>query len=285
MTLLGFALAAALYLLSAAAGFRTRAIGRGGVVVVGDDGADPDGAQASAAASPRPIALLMGAGVLVHGLGLWGLHVEEPPIPLESFPAALSVIGLLVAFGFLVSMAAARVGTAGGWVALVAALFTLSAEVGLQLSVSAERATGGTLWSHAHVLLSAGGFSLLSLASLSGLGYLAKERSLRHPGEGRAIVLPSLESLDRAGSVTLSAGFALLTLGVITGFAWGIAAGATPWTGHAVLLLISWFVYLIPVGLRLVGREHGALPARGVVMSFALLLVSYIGVRVFGTVA
>lgn len=267
MTLLGHALAAALYLSAAVLGWRpARGVERG-----------------------SGVRWLLAAGAALHALGLYGMHLEQPPVPLESVPASLSLIGWLVSLAYLGALAAARVQSAGAWVALVAALFTLAAELGLQLGVAPSQPRAGlSLWSHAHVLLSTAGFSLLALASLSGAGYLAQERLLKRKSpRPRALgpELPSLESLDRAQHVTLSLGFVLLTLGVVTGFAWGIARGESLWTVHALFLLVAWLGYLFPVALRLVRHQHGPRPALGAVFGFALLAFSYLGVRVLGSVA
>ncbi len=213
------------------------------------------------------------------------MHLAVPPVPLESVPAAFSLIGWCAAVGYLLALPFARLGGIGAWIGLVAAAFTLLAEIGLQLGGAGDTPRGG-LWSHAHVLLSTGGFAVLTLSSLAGLGYLAKERALkRKSGAPRGPELPPLESLDRVEHLTLSLGFVLLTLGVVTGFVWGLDRQASPWTGHALFLLASWAVYLVPVGLRLVRHQHGPAPARGVVVCFAVLAFSYIGVRVLGAIA
>jgi ABC-type uncharacterized transport system permease subunit len=265
MTLIGHALAMSLYLFAAVYGWRPgRAAVRGQGV---------------------PWILAVGAGL--HTLGLYGMHLETPPVPLQSLPAALSLIGWLVAAAYLVALFFARLGGIGAWIGLVAAGFTLLAELGLQGGLYASGAgKGSPLWSHAHVLLSTAGFSMLALASLAGLAYLAKRRALKRKVSGpRGPELPSLESLDRAEHVTLTFGFVLLTLGVITGFVWGLGSDRSPWTGHALFLLASWFIYLVPVGLRLIQRQHGPRPARGVVLSFVVLAFSYIGIRVLGSIA
>jgi ABC-type uncharacterized transport system permease subunit len=267
MTLLGHGLAAASYLLGAMLGWRpVRGVERG-----------------------RALRLCLGAGAVLHTLGLFGLHLQHPPVPLESVPAALSLIGWLVSVSFLGSLRIARVQSAGAWVALLAAAFTLAAELGLQLGAAPSQAPAGSpLWSHAHVLLSTAGFSLLALASLAGIGYLAQERRLkRKRREARALgpELPALESLDRVEHVSLSLGFVLLTLGVITGFVWAIGRGENPWSRHALFLLLAWVGYLFPVSLRLVRHQHGPRPALGVVFGFALLAFSYLGIRILGSVA
>jgi ABC-type uncharacterized transport system permease subunit len=267
MTLIGHALAAALYLFAAVLGWRpARGVVRG-----------------------RGIGWILGAGAALHTLGLYGMHLEQPPVPLESVPAALSLIGWLVSLAYLGALTAARVQSAGAWVALVAALFTLVAELGLQIGGAPSHPPAGSpLWSHAHVLLSTAGFSLLALASLAGLGYLAQERRLKRKARvprGLGPELPSLESLDRAQHLSLMLGFVLLTLGVITGFAWGLGRSDGAWSVHALFLLISWLGYLFPVALRLVRHQHGPRPALGAVFAFALLAFSYLGVRMLGSVA
>ncbi len=263
MTHLAFELAAVLYLGAAVYGFSRRRAGAPGPYVVWG----------------------LGLGATLQAGGMFALHLQTPPVPLESFPAALAVVGWLIAAGFLASLVFVRVRSTGPWVAVLAALFTLLADAGLWLSIATEPPADSvsSAWSHAHVLLSMAGFAVLALASLAGLGYLAKERELKRKTPSR-IALPSLESLDRAEHATLSVGFALLTLGVITGFVWGVVRGS-PWSVHSLFLILAWLVYLIPVGLRVVQREHGSRPARRVVLGFAFLAFSYIGIRLLGAAA
>jgi len=263
VTLLAHGLATALYLFAAFLGW-TRRSTRGGW---------------------RGVSIIIAFATLIHACGFYGLHLQTPSVPLSSFPAALSLIGWLLALAWLAAVRRLHMRDAGPWVGLLAAGFTLSAELGLQLSApEAKAALEPVAWSHAHVLLGTSGFALLALSSLAGLGYLAKERALKQR-RGFALSLPALESLDRGEHLTLALGFALLTLGVATGFAWGVRQGLDPWTRHTVFLLAAWAVYLLPVGARIVRQQQGAWPARGVVWSFAFLAFSYIGIRLLGAVA
>jgi ABC-type uncharacterized transport system permease subunit len=262
VTLLAHGLATALYLFAAFLGWTRRSNGR----------------------HPRGASFVIALAALIQAAGFYGLHLQAPPVPLSSFPAALSLIGWLIALAWLAVMRRLRLRDAGPWVAFLAAAFTLPAEIGLQLSASPPSGNEPVAWSHAHVLLGTSGFALLALSSLAGLGYLAKERALKRR-RGFALSLPSLEALDRAEHVTLALGFALLTLGVATGFAWGVRQGLEPWTRHTVFLLAAWAVYLLPVGARVVRQQQGAWPARGVVIGFVFLAFSYIGIRLLGAVA
>ena len=263
MTLLTHSLATALYLFAAFLGW-TRRTTRGGY---------------------RGVSFVIAFATGIHAVGFYGLHLERPPVPMSSFPAALSLIGWLIALAWLAALRRLHMRDAGPWVGLLAAAFTLSAELGLEWSVPAASAVPEPVaWSHAHVLLGTSGFALLALSSLAGFGYLAKERALKQR-RGVALSLPALESLDRGEHLTLALGFALLTLGVATGFAWGVRQGLDPWTRHTIFLLAAWAVYLVPVGARVVRQQQGAWPARGVVWSFGFLAFSYIGIRLLGSVA
>jgi ABC-type uncharacterized transport system permease subunit len=262
MTHLGHELAAVLYL---------------GVALYGWSGRGKEQAE-------RVVVSGVAVGLVAHAVGLYGLHVQSPPVPLESFPAALSLIGGLIVVAFLGSLVVAPVRSAGVWAASSAAVLTGMADFGLWVRAPvgvSELGAGG--WSHAHVLLSAGGFSVLALASFFGLGYLLKERQLKRKRRPR-LLLPALESIDRAEHATLSLGFALLTLGVLSGFGWGLSHEASTWTVHSIFLLVAWAAYLIPVGLRVLRHLHGPRPARSVVLSFAILAFSYVGVRLFGVI-
>jgi ABC-type uncharacterized transport system permease subunit len=255
--------ASLLYLAAAVIGFQSQRSERGG----------------------RLVAWLLAGGVLAHALGFAALHWEPTPTPLSSFPAAISLIGWLVAVSYLVALGVARVRGMGVWVGAAAALLTLTAGLGMQGGEAVEAAGAGAeqagAWPHAHVLLSTLGFSLLALASLGALAYLAKQRALKRKSQ-MPRRLPSLESLDRMQHFTLTLGFAVLTLAVITGFAWGAQADLSPWTRHSLWLLVAWAVYLFPLGLRLLGHQHGERPARGLLASFVLLAFSYIGIRLLG---
>ncbi len=229
----------------------------------------------------RAVPGLLAVCAVGHVAGIVALHREVPPVPLDSFPAALSLIGWLIVVSYLLSIRFVRVRGVESWVAAVAALFTGVACLGLVFAPPTDAVREATSWSHAHVLLSTLGFSLLALASLAGVAYLAKKRSLKRKSAA-GLGLPSLESLDRMEHLTLSVGFSLLTLGVLTGFTWGLSRGVDIWTLHSLWLLAAWCVYLRPVGLRVVRGQHGDRPARSVVLGFAVLAFSYIGIRLLG---
>ena len=226
------------------------------------------------------VAWLLGLGVLLQVVGFFGFHVSDPPVPLGSFGAALSLIAWLTVAAFLLSLGLARLRAVGAWVGALAAALTVGASLALWGGPPAAPSldTGG--WPHAHVLLSTAGFAALGLASLFGLAYLAKQRALKSKRPPRA--LPSLEGLDRVEHVALAIGFPLLTLGLISGFVWSRQHGGELATGHALFTTLAWLLYLVPVTARVVRRQRGQAAARSVVIGFAFLALSYLGVRLWG---
>ena len=88
MTLLAHSLATALYLFAAFLGW-TRRSTRGGF---------------------RGVSFVIALATSIHALGFYGLHLETPPVPMSSFPAALSLIGWLIALpvALLVAEAGSR---------------------------------------------------------------------------------------------------------------------------------------------------------------------------------
>jgi ABC-type uncharacterized transport system permease subunit len=230
----------------------------------------------------RAVVWGIGLGAVVHALGFWGFHRLDPPLPIESLPSVLSLAGWLVVIAYLGALRVTNVQVGGAWVAALAAGFTLAADLALWRGHPGSAEPDEPFaWAHAHVLLSMAGFSLLALASLAGLGFLAKERQLKRK-RPPTLQLPSLESLDRAGHLTLGLGFAFLTLGVISGFAWGLARGEDSWTRHSIVLLVAWVTYLRPIGMRVFRGQHGPRPARAVVLGFVVLALAYLGLRLAG---
>jgi ABC-type transport system involved in cytochrome c biogenesis permease subunit len=134
------------------------------------------------------------------------------------------------------------------------------------------------------VLLASSGLSLLGLAALAGLLFLAEHRRLKakRPAHAR-FPLPSLEALDRANVAALTVGFPLLTLGVITGALWSQTARGQLWgaTPHEISSLVAWVVYAVLVTVRFGSDQGSRQAAVSAVGGFALLFLAVIGVELF----
>jgi ABC-type uncharacterized transport system permease subunit len=143
-------------------------------------------------------------------------------------------------------------------------------------------ATAGGRWPHLHVILASAGLSLLGVAGIAGLLFLAEARQLKakRPVAPRR-PLPSLEALDRVNVIALALGFPLLTLGVVAGMIWTHGLTGRFWDGgaHATWTGIAWGIYGALVVARFSfgwrGRDAAACAAAG----FAFLFFAVIGVE------
>ena len=132
-------------------------------------------------------------------------------------------------------------------------------------------------------VLTSAGIALLGIAGLAGLFFLLEHRRLKaKPPLPATISLPSLEALDRVNVVTTAVGFALLTLGILTGMIWLNEAQGMAWMGttHEAWMVISWAIYAGLVAARYAGRQGPRQAAASALAGFAFLLFGVVGVGV-----
>jgi ABC-type uncharacterized transport system permease subunit len=145
--------------------------------------------------------------------------------------------------------------------------------------------TGG--WSSLHkalILLSYGAFGLSSIA---GLMYLTQEYDLKHD-KLRAVLsrLPPIQRLDVAMGRLLSAGFVLLTAGLVVSAAYlkqtrGVLVNDD---AEVVYSLVVWLLYLTLVILRWGYAQRGRRFAWGAVGSFAFVMLTFWGVYLLSSI-
>lgn len=137
--------------------------------------------------------------------------------------------------------------------------------------------------SHAAVIFI--GYFAFFLAVLTGFLFLIQERRLKRKDptilSSRWV---SLETLDRANLICLTVGFALFSIGTVEGFflartRWGSYFTADPkelWT------LLTWGAYAWMLGLRLTRGFRGRRMIWMSLMSFLLVLFTFVGVNAWG---
>jgi ABC-type transport system involved in cytochrome c biogenesis permease subunit len=222
---------------------------------------------------------LLALGALLHGVSFSLLHTADPPPPLTDLAPAMSFTAWIGTLAYLILLRRFRVlGLAAG-VAPLACLGATVAALHLRAPGVPVDDAGGSL-PHAHVLLASAGLALQGLAALAGALFLAEHRRLkaqRSPGRG---TLPSLEALDRAGSLALVMGFPLLTLAVVTGSLWAHERYGVALSGnaHEVGTLIAWAVSAALVLQRFAARQGARRCAQSALLSFGLFSVAVLGV-------
>jgi len=130
----------------------------------------------------------------------------------------------------------------------------------------------------AHILLSMGAAALLFAAAVTALLLVFLDRRLRT----RRIadlpsVLPPLDALEKVMFRLIGAGFALLTLALLTGFVFVTNLFAQHLAHKTVLSVIAWVLF----GMLLIGRVRygwrGRSAVRWTLSGFGFLVLSYFG--------
>ncbi len=136
-------------------------------------------------------------------------------------------------------------------------------------------------WLPVHVTLAFLGYAVFGVAFSASLLYLVQEKQLKAK-KAHALFrrLPSLETLDELNYRSLSWGFPLLTLGILSGAVWAEYAWGHfwLWEPRLVLSVLTWVLYALLLYYRTAGWQ-GRRAAALTIICFAVLLVSFLGVR------
>ena len=138
-----------------------------------------------------------------------------------------------------------------------------------------------SVWVPVHVTLAFLGNAVFGVAFSASLVYLLQERQLKAKKAYSFFRrLPSLEALDELNYRSLSWGFPLLTLGILTGAIWAEYAWGHfwSWEPRQVLSLLTWILYALLLHYRTTGWR-GRRAATLTIICFAVLVVSFLSVQ------
>jgi ABC-type uncharacterized transport system permease subunit len=259
MQLIGTAaLALALYLL-AALGLLSRLLGRGPVLL-----REGRGLTLSAVL----------AAVLIHSVLLYGLLVTPSGLDLGYFNA-LALAGLLMALvGAAVFLKPAFENL--GLVLFPLAGFSVLAAASFQHDVLLMSDQSWPL--DMHIVTSMLAYSLLGVAALQAAVLYLQERRLREGKAGGVLAaLPPLQEMERFMFQLIAAGFALLTLSLLTGLFFVQDFMSQHLVHKAVLSLLAWAVFAVLLWGRWKFGWRGRLAVRWTLIGFGSLLLAYFG--------
>lgn len=137
----------------------------------------------------------------------------------------------------------------------------------------------GSAWLPAHVAPAMMAYAIFAVAASVSLLYLLQERQLKgRRGGGMLRRLPSLEALDELNFRFVAWGFALITLGIVTGAILAKATWGKFWTFEPVQVLatLAWMLYAVLLHARTVGWR-GRRAAQLTIAGFLLLVISFVG--------
>jgi ABC-type uncharacterized transport system permease subunit len=218
------------------------------------------------------------AGALLHAAALAGLALAERRIPADGAAEILALLSLL-AVGTYLALVAAKRAPWMGMAALPPAMALLFASpyawpFAPPLEAGAEAGARGPLF-FVHTGLVALSVLLLLGHVVASLLYIAQASRLKAkhvPLAGSR--LPSLDACDRAGLRALEAGFAALTLGILTGALEAAQARGHffAWKAPEVFGLLTWFIFGALLEARLAHGWRGRKPAALSLAGFAILM-------------
>jgi cytochrome c-type biogenesis protein CcsB len=226
------------------------------------------------------------AGVSLLAIG-FGIHVvaivvrsfEVGGFAVQTLHETLSLLSCVIVGAYLVLSARFKLAVIGAFVAPLAFIVTLSASL-FYSGVRELPSTLNTIWLPAHLAPALLGYAILAVSFCVSIAYLVQERQLKAKRRGRLRRLPSLETLDELNYRCVAWGFALFTVGIVTGSLLSKAAWGTFWAWEPVqvLAVLAWLLYAALLQARTLGWR-GRRAATLTLFGFALLLISLVSLN------
>ncbi len=144
-----------------------------------------------------------------------------------------------------------------------------------------------TFWLFAHIIPLFLGYASFTVSFIFSVMYLTQERQLKKKSFGPLFEsLPSLETLDALMWKTITLGFPLLTIGLVSGTVWAKTSnilGLLWYLDPKVTLgALTWLIYAAILHLRLGASFHGTRVAIVTIAGFVIVILTFIGPFLMG---
>ncbi|OQX61160.1 MAG: c-type cytochrome biogenesis protein CcsB [Desulfococcus sp. 4484_241] len=230
---------------------------------------------------------LLLAGFICHAVFLCGQAVMLGHLPAFTLSHNLSLAACSTAGVFLLLNRRMNLKFFGVYAVPIILAITL---VSVMLPEGAPYRGGGTdikriadsAWLITHVITMFAANGAFALACGAGIFYLVQEHAIKNKKRGFFYKrLPPLELLDSAGYSCIVAGFAMLTLGLVTGAVYAeLVWGAFwRWDPKEVWSGITWLVYAALLHERLVAGWRGRRAAIMSIAGFFIVVFTFLGVN------
>jgi cytochrome c-type biogenesis protein CcsB len=200
--------------------------------------------------------------------------------PVLSFKTALSFFAWSILGAYVLLHLKFRLMVLGSFVSPLAA-FLMILSSALPVAEVVVRPVFKSIWLSIHVLTTLMGDGMFAVAFMAALMYLIQESQIKRKRFGSLYSrLPSLQTLDSINHYSLMYGFALLTVGMMTGaFFAQIALGSYwRWDPKEVWSLITWLFYAVLLHERLAVGWRGRRAAILSILAFLVLLFTFLGI-------
>ena len=221
------------------------------------------------------------AGFACHTVSIIINYAHLGYFPVIDFSEGLSFFAWAVAGAYLLIQMKFNIRALGAFITPLCVVLMISSWA-LPESAVDVKPIFRSIWLTIHVSTIFLGNGALAVAFMSGVMYILEERQIKMKKQGFFYRrLPSLSSLDSMNHYCIIIGFALLTVGMITGSIYAqIALGSYwRWDPKEVWSLITWILYAVLVHQRLTVGWRGRRAAVMSIIGFAVLLFSFVGVN------
>ena len=225
---------------------------------------------------------LIVSGVLVHFISMAVYTFSNRYVPIQNLSQSLSVSAFALGCMFLFFQYKSDLKILG---VFASALLTVIMGISLMIPeapvVKNEIFKG--FWFYSHILLIFLGEAALALACGTGILYLLQEKGIKTKSPGFFFKrLPSLDFLDDVGYTCLTTGFALLTIGLVTGFIYAkvIWGRFWSWDPKEVASVGTWLIYAALLHLRFYSGWRGRKSAIMTIIGFFIIIFTFIGVNI-----
>ena len=241
----------------------------------------------------RALAAITGAGFVFHAAAIaiaWWRHGHFPVVsPRE----VSSFIAWAIVVYYLVIQRRVHARALPAFLLPLVFIFTLASLLMPPPAESLPRMLEGAIAATAftriifpvHVTLVIFSYAAFVLTTVCGVMYLIQEHELKAKHFGAAFDrLPALNTCDEIGHRSVSLGFVLLTLGVVTGIFWNNQRDGRYWHNDPkeVMALVTWIVYLFLLHYRLTAGWRGRRVAWLSIAGFIIVMLTWLGARALG---
>nr|NJM01889.1 cytochrome c biogenesis protein CcsA [Desulfobacula sp.] len=224
---------------------------------------------------------LLLSGVLLHFISMAVYTLSTRFIPIQNLSQSLSVSAFALGCMFLFVQFKSDFKILG-----VFASALLSIIMGIALLIPEAPAEKNEIfkgfWFYSHIFLIFTGEAALALACGTGILYLLQEKGIKTKTPGFFFKrLPSLDFLDDVGYTCLTTGFALLTIGLVTGFIYAKAVWGRfwSWDPKEVASVGTWLIYAALLHLRFYSGWRGRKSAIMAIFGFFIIIFTFIGIN------
>lgn len=232
----------------------------------------------------RTAAFSLAAGFAAHTVALAADWWQDGHYPLFGLRETLSFLAwtLVVAFG-LASLRY-RVLALGVLTMPLVSFLTTAALLVRGDASNAAVTEGVAAWLFpVHTTLLIFAYAAFFVVFAASVMYLWQERELKLKTFSSFFHrLPALSTVDDIGQTAAGIGFALLSLGIVTGVVWSSARTGTVWHNDPkeIFAVLTWLLYLTMIHYR--AQWRGRKAAWAGVAGFALVLFTFLGTRLMG---